>query len=460
MRGGNTGPAETVLYNGRKRAVGIMNGASRDRARAAALRGQLAMVNRNKGGQCDKYSQVVGEQEVRYFGFNKIEIIQPCFLQTTTMQKLENLLNKLITFFSSKTSGPEAETVELLLNLVKGGYEVLSDEMLLKEFLHHHIHRGGFFDAMEDGMEDVAQDMHGDMDGGHDYDFEHQSLKKDETSAKVLSDKGKGQKTKKMNKGKGKEKSTVSGFLSKLGFDNAGYEKLNLFPDTKKSNFSSQEFLNMLGLKDIFGKSKPNKDRNKRQATRNPEDMEGRDPRNPGGHDMEEINPENLAYGLTYVLQQNKRESRCLIQILWIEDGNYEGEYCSKIGRELGQNIRNLMLKVLKKEVPTAFFSFTPSDLETMGRDLGESNLPRDTASSVMTKIMLPMTADDLNEVLQPILDYIKNLEDNASNENQRTIFQLINVIGRFFTQNMNDVASIIQDIQKAFILRYLSHVT
>ena len=77
-----------------------------------------------------------------------------------------------------------------------------------------------------------------------------------------------------------------------------------------------------------------------------------------------------------------------------------------------------------------------------------------------MTKIMLPMTADDLNEVLQPILDYIKNLEDNASNENQRTIFQLINVIGRFFTQNMNDVASIIQDIQKAFILRYLSHVT
>ena len=91
-----------------------------------------------------------------------------------------------------------------------------------------------------------------------------------------------------------------------------------------------------------------------------------------------------------------------------------------------------------------------------MGRDLGESDLPRDTASSVMTKIMLPMTADDLNEVLQPILDYIKNLEDNANNDNQRTIFQLINVIGRFFTQNMNDVASIIQDIQKAFILRYL----
>lgn len=163
-----------------------------------------------------------------------------------------------------------------------------------------------------------------------------------------------------------------------------------------------------------------------------------------------EITPELIAFAFDKELQEELSEdTNCWNQILWNNEGKYEGEICGKISHDLGKKLRKLMFMILKKELPSSFFFLDFENIMKEFMSRGQE-LEKD-AKTLAMKFLQPVTGADLKEILTPIVQIFE--KPIFGNEKIDIIF---NGILRFIIkkESLNKLATIVRQVQKEIILR------
>ena len=116
----------------------------------------------------------------------------------------------------------------------------------------------------------------------------------------------------------------------------------------------------------------------------------------------------------------------CLKQILWETETADNGFICSKLPSSLKSNLRKLMLKVLKRQIPESLFKV---DWERVGEKIENSGVPERVAKIVMGKLMTPLEAADVREVLVPIRSFWSGLVRNETNVETKRILEVVEAL-------------------------------
>ena len=343
-------------------------------------------------------------------------------LQQSVQENLENLVLDIINDLSRRVSGPEMEVFKLLMEIVKETSSIIRKDDQLSSKLQTAIKEGVIEEVLGNKQKDSAMQLVDDEGGIKelqnliplDNDLEYEYDKN--TIPKGL---------------KAQFQVALSGLKEKLSENVMSTTKI----DSGKANkMFSDAFRNLWSIEN----SKANS-RRKRES------------QNKTG-----ITPELIAYLLDKHIQesfleedQSKRESNCLIQILWNIDGKYKGKECSKLSQDLGKKVRKLLFMILKKELPSSLFflDFEKIMKEFMSRG---QELEKD-AKTLAMKFLLPITGEDLREILTPIVKIFE--KPIFGNEKLDIMF---NGILRFIikTESLNKLAANVRQVQKEIILR------
>ena len=343
-------------------------------------------------------------------------------LQQSVQENLENLVLDIINDLSRRVSGPEMEVFKLLMEIVKETSSIIRKDDQLSSKLQTAIKEGVIEEVLGNKQKDSAMQLVDDEGGIK----ELQNLIPLDNDLEYEYDKNT------ISKGlKAQFQVALSGLKEKLSENVMSTTKI----DSGKANkMFSDAFRNLWSIEN----SKANS-RRKRES------------QNKTG-----ITPELIAYLLDKHIQesfleedQSKRESNCLIQILWNIDGKYKGKECSKLSQDLGKKIRKLLFMILKKELPSSLFflDFEKIMKEFMSRG---QELEKD-AKTLAMKFLLPITGEDLREILTPIVKIFE--KPIFGNEKLDIMF---NGILRFIikTESLNKLAAIVRQVQKEIILR------
>ena len=142
----------------------------------------------------------------------------------------------------------------------------------------------------------------------------------------------------------------------------------------------------------------------------------------------------------------------CVKQILWAPDKSPRGFVCSKLSKELRGNIRELIMIVLRKEIPTA-----PIDMakDWMGyvEFIAKSGVEKDLLKIAMTKAASPVGADDIRELMGPIRKLYKQVLDKETDPSKKKVLGVIGgLIDAIDKDEVYEVlAAIIREIQSKF---------
>ena len=343
-------------------------------------------------------------------------------LQQSVQENLENLVLDIINDLSRRVSGPEMEVFKLLMEIVKETSSIIRKDDQLSSKLQTAIKEGVIEEVLGNKQKDSAMQLVDDEGGIK----ELQNLIPLDNDLEYEYDKNT------ISKGlKAQFQVALSGLKEKLSENVMSTTKI----DSGKANkMFSDAFRNLWSIEN----SKANS-RRKRET------------QNKTG-----ITPEMIAYLLDKHIQesfleedQSKRESNCLIQILWNIDGKYKGKECSKLSQDLGKKVRKLLFMILKKELPSSLFflDFEKIMKEFMSRG---QELEKD-AKTLAMKFLLPITGEDLREILTPIVKIFE--KPIFGNEKLDIMF---NGILRFIikTESLNKLAAIVRQVQKEIILR------
>lgn len=343
-------------------------------------------------------------------------------LQQSVQENLENLVLDIINDLSRRVSGPEMEVFKLLMEIVKETSSIIRKDDQLSSKLQTAIKEGVIEEVLGNKQKDSAMQLVDDEGGIK----ELQNLIPLDNDLEYEYDKNT------ISKGlKAQFQVALSGLKEKLSENVMSTTKI----DSGKANkMFSDAFRNLWSIEN----SKANS-RRKRES------------QNKTG-----ITPELIAYLLDKHIQesfleedQSKRESNCLIQILWNIDGKYKGKECSKLSQDLGKKVRKLLFMILKKELPSSLFflDFEKIMKEFMSRG---QELEKD-AKTLAMKFLLPITGEDLREILTPIVKIFE--KPIFGNEKLDIMF---NGILRFIikTESLNKLAAIVRQVQKEIILR------
>ena len=137
----------------------------------------------------------------------------------------------------------------------------------------------------------------------------------------------------------------------------------------------------------------------------------------------------------------------CAKQILWAPDKTPRGFLCSKLSKDLRVRIRELMMIVLRKEIPTTVFDM---DWEEYGQFIGKSGIDKDLLKIAMTKAAAPIGVEDLRELMGPIKRLFTQLLDKEDDTSKKNVLKVIG--GLIDAIDKEDVyeqlADIIREIQ------------
>jgi len=143
----------------------------------------------------------------------------------------------------------------------------------------------------------------------------------------------------------------------------------------------------------------------------------------------------------------------CLKQILWAPEDTDNGFICSKLPMAFKEKIREIVMMILKREIPTSFFEV---DWEAIGNNAKHSKAFEKVAKIAMTKAMLPLEASDISEMIQPIKELWTEIEKNQTNTENLPILKLVSsMLDAIDTEEVHaTVADIGRDIQGMVIMK------
>merc|ERR1712106_512710 len=168
--------------------------------------------------------------------------------------------------------------------------------------------------------------------------------------------------------------------------------------------------------------------------------------------------------GLQGFLMMGKRDTRkmpralrdmpeCLTQLLWAPEEAPSGTLCSKLPSSFREKIRQVMMMVLKKDLPERLLKM---DWKKFGKVFEESEKDlKKVAQSAMTKMILPLEANDIEELVFPVKNIVKKMEELAEGNDEKEIFQLVsNLVGAMDKKEVYDsIAVVAKDIQGYVLL-------
>lgn len=143
----------------------------------------------------------------------------------------------------------------------------------------------------------------------------------------------------------------------------------------------------------------------------------------------------------------------CLKQILWSPDDSNEGFICSKLPMDFKERIREILMMILKKDIPTSLFEI---DWETIGENVERSGVFKEVANIAMTKIMLPLEASDITEMMKPLRELWTTIEKNETSTENKKVLKLVSAfMDAVNTEEVHEnVADIARDVQEMVILK------
>merc|ERR1712192_2536 len=133
----------------------------------------------------------------------------------------------------------------------------------------------------------------------------------------------------------------------------------------------------------------------------------------------------------------------CAKQILWAPDKNPRGFICSKLSKDLRGRIRELMMIVLRKEIPTA--TVLDMDWEKYGKLISRSGIDKDLLKIGMTKAAAPIEVDDLRELMGPIRNVYTHFLDKEDDSSKKNVLKIIG--GLIEAIDKEDVYKLLADI-------------
>ena len=142
------------------------------------------------------------------------------------------------------------------------------------------------------------------------------------------------------------------------------------------------------------------------------------------------------ATGLQGLMMMDNQEMRmpkilqqipsCLKQILWSPDDSSDGFICSKLTLDFKEKVREIMMIVLKREIPTSIFEV---DWESIGYAIEKSSVFDEVGAVAMTKALLPIEAADISQILKPIRKMWETIEKNETDTQNRKILSLVTAL-------------------------------
>merc|ERR1719219_3298836 len=102
----------------------------------------------------------------------------------------------------------------------------------------------------------------------------------------------------------------------------------------------------------------------------------------------------------------------CLKQIIWSLDDSNEGFICSKLPMHFKEKIREILMMILKNDIPTSLFEI---EWEEIGERIDRSGFFKKVAKLAVSKAMLPLEAGDVKEMMAPVKDMWNQVEKNET---------------------------------------------
>ena len=139
---------------------------------------------------------------------------------------------------------------------------------------------------------------------------------------------------------------------------------------------------------------------------------------------------------------------QCLTQLLWAPDEAPNGNLCSKLPSSFRERIRQVMMMVLKKDLPQRLLTM---DWKKFGKVFVESEKDlKKVAESAMSKMILPLESNNIEELVLPVKNIVKKMGELTNGNDEKDIVQLIsNLVGAIDKKDVYDtISEIAKDIQ------------
>jgi len=143
----------------------------------------------------------------------------------------------------------------------------------------------------------------------------------------------------------------------------------------------------------------------------------------------------------------------CLKQIIWSPEDSNDGFLCSKLPMEFKEQIREILMMILKRDIPTSLFEVK---WEEIGERIDRSGFFKRVAKLAVSKAMLPLEAGDVKEMMAPIKEMWSEVEKNETSTKDKKILKLVSVfLDALNTKEIHEnVADIARDIQEMVIMK------
>ena len=167
-----------------------------------------------------------------------------------------------------------------------------------------------------------------------------------------------------------------------------------------------------------------------------------------GKRKMKDMDPEEMktmmSMGLSGLLMMEPEEldlprqfrdvPTCLKEILW--ESEEESRICSILPRSLKNKIREIMLKVLKQDFSTKYFTI---DWEKLDRKIDNDDIDK-LVQKALSKISMPLNATDISEIVNMAKNIWLKIVNQETDAEKKKILNL--VTGLFRAIDDNDIYS------------------
>ena len=133
----------------------------------------------------------------------------------------------------------------------------------------------------------------------------------------------------------------------------------------------------------------------------------------------------------------------CVKQILWAPRDNPQGLICSRLPLDLRVQLRELMMIVLKRELPLE--TVLTMDFEAYADVLKDSKELKELAVIAMTKAAAPIEVEDLKELMVPLKKLYNQVLASESDNKKKNILKLVG--GLLDSIDTEEVYEILVDI-------------
>jgi len=137
--------------------------------------------------------------------------------------------------------------------------------------------------------------------------------------------------------------------------------------------------------------------------------------------------------------------------MLWAPMEKGKGFFCSKLSEGFKTKARDIMKMVLKKKIPETILNI---DWDSYGEIIKESDILEEIDTIVMTKGVLPIEVEDIEEVVAPIKTVYRKILDSEEDDEHRKIIEILGELIDSVEYVYEDIASLAREIQELAVLK------